>query len=144
MVSGCGSSRPVPAARRKAWVSIKQPAPRTLQGSLEVAHQGRAGQRRAGAPAQQGSRAAGQLGRQAGERRRAGGQEAKQGHRSEETLDRGPRSEPRAPMQLVSGALGSLGMEEWGTIITTITTIPPIPTNQTKLLHQDLCNRLKV
>ena len=136
----------MPAARRKAWVSIKQPAPRTLQGSLEVAHQGRAGQRRAGGTStagQQSSRAAGQ-GRRAGERRRAGGQEAKQGHRSEETLDRGPRSEPRAPMQLVSGALGSLGMEEWGTIITTITTIPPIPTNQTKLLHQDLCNRLKV
>ena len=30
-------------------------------------------------------------------------------HRLVETLGRGPRSEPRAPMQMVSGALGSLG-----------------------------------
>ena len=30
-------------------------------------------------------------------------------HRSDGTLGRGPRSEPRAPMQMVSGALGSLG-----------------------------------
>ena len=30
-------------------------------------------------------------------------------HRSDETLGRGPRSEPRAPLQMVSGALGSLG-----------------------------------
>ena len=29
-------------------------------------------------------------------------------HRSDGTLGRGPRSEPRAPMQMVSGALGSL------------------------------------
>ena len=34
MASDCGSSRPVPAARREEWVSIKQPAPRTLQGLL--------------------------------------------------------------------------------------------------------------
>ena len=31
-------------------------------------------------------------------------------HRSDGTLGRGPRSEPRAPMQMVSGALGSLGV----------------------------------
>ena len=31
-------------------------------------------------------------------------------HRLVETLGRGPRSEPRAPMQMVSGALGSLGV----------------------------------
>ena len=31
-------------------------------------------------------------------------------HRLVETLGRGPRSEPRAPMQMVSGALGSLGL----------------------------------
>ena len=31
-------------------------------------------------------------------------------HRSDETLGRGPRSEPRAPMQMVSGALGTLGL----------------------------------
>ena len=30
-------------------------------------------------------------------------------HRSDGTLGRGPRSEPRAPMQMVSGALKSLG-----------------------------------
>ena len=30
-------------------------------------------------------------------------------HRFDRTLGRGPRSEPRAPMQMVSGALGSLG-----------------------------------
>ena len=30
-------------------------------------------------------------------------------HRSDGTLGRGPRSEPRAPMQMISGALGSLG-----------------------------------
>ena len=30
--------------------------------------------------------------------------------RSDGTLGRGPRSEPRAPMQMVSGALGSLGV----------------------------------
>ena len=28
---------------------------------------------------------------------------------SDETLGQGPRAEPRAPMQMVSGALGSLG-----------------------------------
>ena len=32
-------------------------------------------------------------------------------HRFVETLGRGPRSEPRAPMQMVSGALGSLGFK---------------------------------
>ena len=31
-------------------------------------------------------------------------------HRSDEMLGREPRSEPRAPMQMVSGALGSLGL----------------------------------
>ena len=31
-------------------------------------------------------------------------------HRAVGTLGRGPRSEPRAPMQMVSGALGSLGL----------------------------------
>ena len=35
-------------------------------------------------------------------------------HRSDGTLGRGPRSEPRAPMQMVSGALGSLGLRVWG------------------------------
>ena len=30
-------------------------------------------------------------------------------HRPVKTLGRGPRSDPRAPMQMVSGALGSLG-----------------------------------
>ena len=35
-------------------------------------------------------------------------------HRSDGTLGRGPRSEPRAPMQMVSGALGSLGFRVWG------------------------------
>ena len=73
--------------------------PCTLQGSLEVAdqdkrakaaRQGRAGQGRAG----QG---------------RAGQQRFTLPHRLVETLNRGPRSEPRAPMQMVSGALGSLG-----------------------------------
>ena len=31
-------------------------------------------------------------------------------HRADGTLGRGPRSEPRGPMQMVSGALGSLGL----------------------------------
>ena len=35
-------------------------------------------------------------------------------HRSDETLGRGPRSKPRAPMQMVSGALGSLGLRVLG------------------------------
>ena len=34
--------------------------------------------------------------------------------RSDETLGRGPRSEPRAPMQMVGRALGSLGFEVFG------------------------------
>ena len=51
LVSGCGSSRPVPAARRKARVPNKQPGPRALSGLLEVltpTRRGRAGQGRAG------------------------------------------------------------------------------------------------
>ena len=32
-------------------------------------------------------------------------------HRSDGTLGRGPRSEPRAPMQMVSGALGSFAFK---------------------------------
>ena len=85
----------------------------TAQGR---AGQGRAGQRRAGqgragqrgqagqgrAAAQQG--AAGQLGS------RASLQSSYTGrlypHRSDGTLGRGPRSQPRAPMQMVSGGLG--------------------------------------
>ena len=52
-MSGCGSSRPVPAARRQARVSNKQPGPRALSGLLEVltptrGRQGREGQGRSG------------------------------------------------------------------------------------------------
>ena len=54
-MSGCGSSRPVPAARRKARVSNKHTNYRALQGLLE-------GRRRAGERAGQGRRRAGRAG----------------------------------------------------------------------------------
>ena len=38
-------------------------------------------------------------------------------HRFDRTLGRGPRSEPRAPMQMVSGALGSLGRNDQSFLI---------------------------
>ena len=56
-MSGCGSSRPVPAARRQARVSNKQRGPRALSGLLEVLTPNRrqgGGQGRAGRAGGQG------------------------------------------------------------------------------------------
>ena len=144
-MSGCGSSRPVPAARRKA--SFQQ----TTWPSRPV----RAGQGRAGrgqgrsalthnTPAAWNSPAWGPrppskypsrppkkaqttptvvgfgvllycltakksfAGRRHYSPRVPGGFTLP--HRAVGTLGRGPRSKPRAPMQMVSGALGSLGL----------------------------------
>ena len=112
LVSGCGSSRPVPAARRKARVPNKQPGPRALSGLLEVltpTRRGRAGQGRAGPwnsppwyPPRPPKKAQTTLQVNSGAFTLP--------HRSDGTLGRGPRSQPRAPMQMVSGALGSLGL----------------------------------
>ena len=174
-MSGCRSSRPVPAARREERVSNKHFAPSgLLAGALKGwgcwrkrlwqalgspffasemgggppkmhflridfvttsrarcekrAGQGRAGQGRAGcffrlslesaslrSPTPFGVRPrppGGQTQKHPnGEALLPNGREVRSGVQSAstDTLGRGPRSEPRAPMQTVSGALGSLG-----------------------------------
>ena len=144
-MSGCGSSRPAPAARRKASFQQTRPVRATRRANTGQGRagqagqragqgrararagqgragqgraaqgQGRAGQRRGGragqagqgrAAAQQG--AAGQLGSWAAGRhyspRIPGGFTLPhRSHRSDGPLGRGPRSQPRAPMQMVSG-----------------------------------------
>ena len=147
-MSGCGSSRPVPAARRKAWVSIKHPAP------LQPARVARRGPE-AGQDAGQGKAGQGRAGQGGGPGRPGAGGRAKFPFRVPQTrpdpkhangegfgvylycLTRGGvttvlvyrealpsltvlsrRSAgglgPRAPMQMVSGALGSLGIRVIG------------------------------
>ena len=119
-MSGCGSSRPVPPARRKA--SFQQTTwPSRLVRATRRATQGRAGQGRAGQ-----GRGRAEQGR-AGQGRGRAGREAPRpcnspawapktplGVPPRGTLGRGPRSEPRAPMQMVSGALGSFRVEGLG------------------------------
>ena len=158
-MSGCGSSRLVPAARRKAWVSIKHPAP--CKGCWNGTKPGRGrGQGQGRGRAGHGAKARGQeakgargtfrfwlfvflllesgrfpprpdrethahvpawgcltavrqfAGRRDYSPRLPGGFTLP--HRADGRLGRGPRSEPRAPMQMVSGALGSLGFRVEG------------------------------
>ena len=122
-MSGCGSSRPVPAARREARVPNKQFAPRTLTGLLESPlDSARLGpQTRLGVPPTPPTDPKKARPPQSllpnGKRSMAGLGHFRPcipggftlPHCSDGTLGQGPRSEPRAPMQMVSAALGSLG-----------------------------------
>ena len=91
---GCGPSRPVPATRRKACVFHQ--TPRTCR---EQTREGRAGQEGKAEKGRAGQRAA------SPQPPYTGGLYPP--HRSDGTLGRGPRSEPRAPMQM-SAALSAV------------------------------------
>ena len=114
VVGPCGLCRPLD---EKHGFPANTPHLAPCKGRLKGT---RAGQGRAGSRAGQRQRAAAAGRAQGRAQGRAGGQGARGHgartlpHRSVETLGRGPRSKPRAPMQIVSSALSSLGFRALG------------------------------